>query len=927
MAKLYGEILSSALMTFDKSFARANGQPLDSTEVYYSLAAAQEYAAGAGAYVGQKIVVVENGIVTHYGIENEAGALKELGSKPVGDNSSIVVAEDGTISLKGVGALVFERELEDGTKEAIQYQPLMTSAGLVWVEPSKTTVEGLATLIDGLSVRVKALEDDHIGADDIKDFVTNDGLAEAIKDFATDAEVDATVKVEADRALAAEKALGERIDAIDFVDDTELTDAIAAARELISAEIDADVKVAKDRADEAYTLADSKVDSTTYATDKETLETAIAAAKKAGDDAQATIDAFLTSEEVDETVNTLKEIQAELSELGEAVDLEEQFAAKADKTVVEGIEGRVKAIEDAPYVTKSQLDGIDSKFDSYTNTTALTELLAGKQDVIPADTYDVFGAAATAKSEAIEEAANAAAALYATQTALGNLETALDGRLDVLEAINHELYATKAELEAHEKAAVAAYATKDELAPVAQTANNAAAKVETLEDKIEEITSVGGEPNVIDYVKVNGTILEVEKDAEGKSTKTVNVIVPTKFTDITDDSGFGQRLTKVESDVVTAQTAADNAGIAAAQAQGEVDALETVVGNIQTTVSGHAESINAHSSKLTALENADSAHTAEYIALKAIVDGHTTDIAGKAASTDLAAAVSRIATNETAIQVLNETTIPAINEEIGKKANASALSDYYKKTEIDAITGEVAEGKTIVKMIEEAQSTATYDDAEVRGLISDNADAIKAIYNKEGDADATGVLVTEITRVEGLISAEADRADKAEKALGERIDDIDALLNTVDSEDNITSLKELATWVTEHGGEAAEMAKGIQANADAIADIYSVDDEGTATGMLVTEIARVEKKADDNSALITAINDSETGILAVAKKYTDDSIAGLPAATAEALGLVKYDDTTIKMNDSQQLYVAQVSTDVLVQGSNTLILNGGSATE
>ena len=50
MAKLYGEIASSALMTFDKSFARANGQPLDSTEVYYSLAAAQEYAAGAGAY-------------------------------------------------------------------------------------------------------------------------------------------------------------------------------------------------------------------------------------------------------------------------------------------------------------------------------------------------------------------------------------------------------------------------------------------------------------------------------------------------------------------------------------------------------------------------------------------------------------------------------------------------------------------------------------------------------------------------------------------------------------------------------------------------------------------------------------------------------------------------------------------------------------
>lgn len=111
MAKLYGEIAAKSLLTLDKSFARANGQPLDASEVYYSLEAAKTYAAGAQAYIGQKIVVVENGVVTHYGIEDAAGNLKELGSKPVGDNNSIVVAEDGTISLKGVGSLVFERDI------------------------------------------------------------------------------------------------------------------------------------------------------------------------------------------------------------------------------------------------------------------------------------------------------------------------------------------------------------------------------------------------------------------------------------------------------------------------------------------------------------------------------------------------------------------------------------------------------------------------------------------------------------------------------------------------------------------------------------------------------------------------------------------------------------------------------------------------
>ena len=72
MAKIYGEIGASALMTFDKSFARSNGQPLDSTEVFYSKAAAETYAAGEVAYVGQKVVVVETvgevTKVTHYGI-------------------------------------------------------------------------------------------------------------------------------------------------------------------------------------------------------------------------------------------------------------------------------------------------------------------------------------------------------------------------------------------------------------------------------------------------------------------------------------------------------------------------------------------------------------------------------------------------------------------------------------------------------------------------------------------------------------------------------------------------------------------------------------------------------------------------------------------------------------------------------------------
>ena len=163
MAKIYGAIGASALMTFDKSFSRSNGQPLDSTEVFYSYDAAVTYAASEVAYVGQKIVVVETinevTTVTHYGIEPD-NSLKELGTTPIGDEKSIVVAEDGTISLKGVTGLTFTETNSEGEEVAINYQPLMTKDGIVWVRPSATTVEGLASEIEGLKTRLGTLEQD-----------------------------------------------------------------------------------------------------------------------------------------------------------------------------------------------------------------------------------------------------------------------------------------------------------------------------------------------------------------------------------------------------------------------------------------------------------------------------------------------------------------------------------------------------------------------------------------------------------------------------------------------------------------------------------------------------------------------------------------------------------------------------------------------
>ena len=457
---------------------------------------------------------------------------------------------------------------------------------------------------------------------------------------------------------------------------------------------------------------------------------------------------------------------------------------------------------------------IDGESESFLTVGANGVKLAGVQTAID-----------TAKQAAIDDAA----AKYATTSALTQLETDLDARLDVLEAIDHTLYATK-----------------EELTPIATTANNASTAVTNLESRFDEIVAVGGEPNAINKIQVNGSELAI-------TNKTVNIEVPTKFSDLTDDSGFDTRITSAKEQADKGVSDAAAADAKAVTNAGEIAKHETRIGNLETAKGDHE-------SRIIALEDADTKHNAEYSTLLELVNGHTEAIAKKAEITVVDAISAKASANEAAIQTLNETTIPGINTEIGKKANAA---DVYTKTEIGAI----AEGKTLVEMINEAKSEATYDDTQIKADIKTNADAL-AILN--GDVETAG-----------SVKAEAKAA--ADAAVATVVDSAPEAMNT---------LKEVADWIANDESGAAAMANRITANETAI----------------------------------NAINHADTGILANAKKYTDDAISGLPVATADALGLVKFDNNSVKMNENNQLYVAKVSTDVLEQGENVLILNGGSAT-
>ena len=523
-------------MAMPSGMNRMGQFPLDMSSVYYDRASLEAYAtSGAIAYVGQIVSLVDetNKKVTVYSIQNTEGLLKEVGTVPVGDGASVVVDAEGKVALKGVSELVFERELEDGEKEEVQYQALMTKNGLVWVEPSKTTVEGLATLIEALTVRVKTNEDD-IDALQLAVGKAAEGESAATGLFKAIAD-------EIARATAAEEALDDRIDAIDFVDENELATAIQEAKDYADGKFEAVehsvLGVAAE--DKVLALGADKLISATVALAYDSEAKAIKLTGKDGADlgsVDATPfikDGMLNDVEYDADTNTLTFTwNTESGEKSDSVvlsDIIEPYTAGAGLKL-EGNEFAVKVAEGNESFLTVDADGVKLSGVQGAIDAAKAEAIAdaeGKIATAKAEAIaDAEGKIATAKQEAIDDAASK----YATTGALSQLEVDLDARLDVLETYDH-----------------ATYATKDELKATDDVAKDAQSRVGIVEGKIDEITSVGGEPNVVEKIKVNGVTLEVEKDAEGKSTKSVNIPVPTKFSEITDDSGFDARITAAQN--------------------------------------------------------------------------------------------------------------------------------------------------------------------------------------------------------------------------------------------------------------------------------------------------------------------------------------------------------------------------------------------
>ena len=317
---------------------------------------------------------------------------------------------------------------------------------------------------------------------------------------------------------------------------------------------------------------------------------------------------------------------------------------------------------------------------------------------------------------------------------------------------------------------------------------------------------------------------------------------------------------------------------------GRVSAVETLVGNtaVATQIANAIAALdlaNTYEAKGTAAEEAGKVQDAldEYIesndnVIAAMKDGTSIDsfkdveeaLAGKQATGDYA--------TKTEAKGYADAKDEAIAA--AQQAADDAQADV---DELAEKVGTVTDGKTVVQMIEEAKTAATYDDTEVRNLISENADDISELNGKMTTliGDDTGKSARTIANEELAKQLIPEGADEA--------------LNT---------LEEIAAWIQDHPDDASAMNAAITA-------LQAKVDTGdqTVTAYVTAAISALNigdyAKAADLTALAARVTTAEGKITSleteVAKKANDADLAAI-AKSGNVNDLVQTDGDYIIFN-------------------------------
>lgn len=233
------------------------------------------------------------------------------------------------------------------------------------------------------------------------------------------------------------------------------------------------------------------------------------------------------------------------------------------------------------------------------------------------------------------------------------------------------------------------YATKD--------------SVNTLKNRVDELVTAGGEPNKIDKISVNGTVQQI-------TDKGVDITVPTKVSDLTNDSKY-QTDTQVSATVQAAIAASGHACFEKADSIPSVDtAIDNVLYLVMNTKTKHYDIYAKVGTEVVLLDDTtvDLSAYSTTEAINILLDGKVDKVTGKGLSTN-----DYTTEEKTKLEGLQNYTHPS------HTAKASGL---YKMT-VDAL-GHVSDATLITKSditglgIPEQDTTYVPATASANGLMS-----------------------------------------------------------------------------------------------------------------------------------------------------------------------------------------------------------------
>lgn len=180
------------------------------------------------------------------------------------------------------------------------------------------------------------------------------------------------------------------------------------------------------------------------------------------------------------------------------------------------------------------------------------------------------------------------------------------------------------------------------------------------------------------------------------------------------------------------------------------------------------------------------------------------------------------------------------NAAAAKAADDKAVAAQESVDTLAGKVGEVPADKTVVQMISDAQTAATYDDTQVKADIKANSDAI--------------ALLNDGAAVEGSVDYKIAQA-------------VAAIMENPD--ETMNSINELVTWVNDHAQDALELSNKVSASEQDIAALEGlVGDKAVATQITEAIAAALKVEGVDKYALASDLTAAIGRIAAMEAKVS-----------------------------------------------------------